>query len=63
MLTVSEENTVRIFHRDQAYQLTVVLPIPVLNNKLRMLSIVYSRYYDIIYILLNNGQLWLYYTK
>ncbi len=63
MLTVSEENTVRIFHRDQAYQLTVVLPIPVLNNKLRMLSIVYSRYYDIIYILLSNGQLWLYYTK
>jgi hypothetical protein len=63
MLTVSEENTVRIFHRDQAYQLTVVLPIPVLNNKLRMLSIVYSRHYDIIYILLSNGQLWLYYTK
>ena len=63
MITVSEENTIRIFNRDQAYQLTAVLPIPILNNKLCMLSIVYSRYYDIIYILLSNSELWLYYTK
>lgn len=63
MLIISEENTIRIFNREKACQMTAVLPIPKLNNKLKMVSIVYSRHYDIIYILLNNNEIWLYYTR
>ena len=63
MIIVSEENAIRIFHRDQVCQLTAVMPIPKLNSKLQMTSIVYSRYYEIIYILLSNNEMWLYYTK
>ena len=63
MLIVSEENTIRLFNRDKAYQLTAVLPIPKLSNKSQMISIVYCRQYDLIYIMLDKNELWLYYTK
>ena len=63
MIITSEENTIRIFNREKACQMTAVLPIPNLNNKLKMVNIVYSRHYDIMYILLSNNEVWLYYTR
>jgi len=63
LITISEENSIRIFNRKNAAQLTIVLPIPDINSIDQLKSIAYSRNVDTFYILLDNKEIWIYYTK
>jgi hypothetical protein len=63
LITISEENSIRIFNRKNATQLTCVLPIPDINSLDQLHSIAYSRSVDTLYILLDNKEIWIYYTK
>jgi hypothetical protein len=63
LITISEENSIRIFNRKNATQLTCVLPIPDINSLDQLHSIAYSRSVDTLYILLDNKDIWIYYTK
>jgi hypothetical protein len=58
LITISEENSIRIFNRKNATQLTCVLPKPDINS-----FQAYSRSVDTLYILLDNKEIWIYYTK
>jgi hypothetical protein len=63
LITISEENSIRIFNRKHATQLTCVLPKPDINSLDQLHSIAYSRSVDTLYILLDNKEIWIYYTK
>lgn len=63
LITISEENSIRIFNRKNATQLTIVLPIPDINTVDQLKSIAYSRSVDTFYILLDNNEIWIYYTR
>ena len=63
LITVSEENSIRIFNKKNASQLTCVLPIPNMNSLDQIHSIVYSRSIDTLYVLLENKEIWIYYAK
>lgn len=66
LLTLSEENTLRIYSKkadSKEIQMTSVLPIPVINELNRVVSIAYSPRTALLYILIENNDIWLYYTK
>ncbi len=66
LITLSEENTLRIYSKrkdTKEVQVTSVLPIPVINESNRVLSIAYSPAVSLLYILIENSDIWLYYTK
>lgn len=63
LITFGEENTIRIFRTDEPSQITIIMPIPILNREIKIKSICYSRLNDTIYVLLTNDDLWIYYTK
>lgn len=63
VLACSEDNTVRIFNRDTAKPLTTVLPIPKTSTSAKITCLAYCRSSNIIYLLLNDHEIWLYYTK
>lgn len=62
-MTAGEENTIRIFNREKSSQITSVLPIPTINNKSQILSIAYCRTSNTLYVLIDNLDIWVYYTK
>ena len=63
LITISEENSIRIFQRKTANQLTYVLPIPNISTLDQIFSIIYCRSIDTLYILLENKEIWIYYAK
>lgn len=68
-LTWGEENTLRIYSRKnesgvkQANQITGVLPIPILRENNKILSVAYSIVTNSLYVLIENSDLWVYFTK
>jgi hypothetical protein len=62
VIASSEDNTVRIFNRDTTRALTTVLPIPK-SNSAKIHSCMYSRNCNILYLLLDDNEIWLYFTK
>lgn len=67
LLTLSEENTLRIYskkhHGSNEVQVTSVMPIPVINDKNRVMAIAFAPSISLLYILIENSDVWLYYTK
>ena len=67
LLTLSEENTLRIYSRKKRasneIQVTTVMPIPVINDRNKVMAIAYAPSVSLLYILIENSDLWLYYSK
>ena len=62
-MITTEQNTILLFNRDKAYQMTIVMPIPKLDSRTKMKSIIYCRTYDLLFILIDHNELWIYCTK
>ena len=52
----------RIFNRDTARLITTVLPIPK-PNTVKIHSTAYTRNKNVLYLLLEENEIWLYFTK
>ncbi|XP_064632315.1 uncharacterized protein LOC135490771 isoform X2 [Lineus longissimus] len=60
VLTLGEDSSVRLFARSSHKNLSTVLPPPPISPLQRVLSFAYSRKLNIVYILINPHEVWLY---
>jgi hypothetical protein len=63
ILAIGEENIIRIYDADNGNHITVVMPIPNVVEKSQILATTYSRKTNSFYVLLENNELWVYFTK
>lgn len=63
VISCSDDGTIRLFKRENAQLLSTILPIPKADFRAKILGIAYSRNSNTTYILLNDNDIWIYYTK
>ena len=62
VIAANNDNSIRIFDRNTAKCITTILPIPKPDTVI-FHSIVYTRNKNILYLLLEENKIWLYFTK
>ncbi|XP_064607096.1 uncharacterized protein LOC135471707 [Liolophura sinensis] len=63
VMAVGDDGSVRLFARSSQRNLSTVLPPPSLSPLETILSVTYNREYNIIYMLINPQEIWLYTTR
>ncbi|XP_012943336.1 uncharacterized protein LOC101848406 [Aplysia californica] len=63
LMAVSEDSSIRLMARSNCKNLSTVLPPPSISPLQRVLSVCYSREFNVIYMLINPHEIWLYTSR